>query len=146
MADVKQKRDWQTPALLAIGATGLGAGLYFFLKKPPGVDPGDIVLAQFEFDYLGPAGDYVLSVRFGDWKPWYLPFGFDPYPELEFTGLITVPGPGTHEFDLECVIPEFGIRARTFDAEAALLLPGTTIEDGWIEGTRIYKESAIKVR
>jgi len=139
------KKGSTLPALVVgLGTVGVAAGLLLFLKKPPGVSAGDTVRAHFKFDHLGDGGDFILLVRFGWYKPWYLPFGFDPEEGLDsYTKAVTLEGPGTYEFDIDCVIPD-GAKASTYDAEGSILSPGMEPGQDWL--TRFFTKKAITVR
>jgi len=136
-----KKVDWVPVAAVGLGGAALAAGLYFFTKKPPGVEPGGEVQAHFKFDYLGEGGDYVLLVRFGYHRAagW-----FDPEEGLDnFTLPVTLPGPDIYEFDVDCILPD-GTPARTYDAEGSILTPEMELGQDWI--LRVFKDKAITVR
>jgi len=144
MAEVKEKKDWMPVVALGLGGAGVVAGLYFFLKKPPGVSPSDVVRAHFRFDYVGEGGSYVLLVRFGwhrvllgvDW--------FDPEEGMDrYTKAVTLQEPNTYEFDVDCRIPD-GAKASTYDAEGSILTPDMQPGEDWI--LRVFKDKAITVR
>ncbi|MCK5235863.1 MAG: hypothetical protein KAR06_02665 [Deltaproteobacteria bacterium] len=121
MAEVKQKRDWQTPAVLAIGAVGLGTGLYLYFKKPPGAYTGDTIRAHFTFDYDGPEGVYILQVSFGSK---IFENVFHHIPGWTWDIEVVLDGPGTYEFDLLCELPREGPNIGRYNAEATIRTPG----------------------
>jgi len=139
---VKQgKTDWLVPAALLVGGAGVAAGIYFYMKKPPGVDPGDRIKAHFSFVFRGDGGSYILLVRFGyhrisDW--------FDPEEGLDrYTAPVNLPGPGSYEFDVVCILPD-GTPARVYDAEGSVLSPSMQPGQEWL--IRVFKDKAITVR
>lgn len=141
MAVAEKKVDWVPVAAVGMGAVAVGLGLYFYMKKPPGVSPGEVVRAHFAFDYLGEGGDYVLLIRFGYHR---LPEWFDPEEGLDRYMLdVSLPGPDTYEFDVDCVIPD-GTPARTYDAEGSILTPEMEPGQDWI--LRVFTDKAITVR
>jgi len=139
----EKKSDWLVPAAVFIGGAGIAGGLYFYMKKPPGVDPGDKVRAHFSFGYQGNGGSYILLVRFGYHRISGLFDWFDPEEGLLFSKQISLPVPDSYEFDVDCVIPD-GTPARSYDAEASILSLDMQPGQDWI--LRVFKDKAITVR
>lgn len=135
MAEKIEKKKDIFPALaITAGIAAAGVGLYLYMKKP-GLPPGGTIRCHFTFDYVGEGGTYVLQVWFGDNFPgqWFIHvFGC--------TMQVTLPGPGTYEYDLLCDIP-LGTKAQTYDAEALIRTPDMAefdylakdVQDGVIE-------------
>lgn len=119
MTEQKEKKDWVVPAAVAVGAVGIVGGLYLFLRKPKGLDPGDILLASFQIVYLGDAGTFVIQVSLGSVVVGAL---FNHIEGLTWTREVDLPGPGEYSEDLECPLPE-AIKARAYDAEALIRTP-----------------------
>ncbi len=119
MSPQTEQRDWVPAVAIAAGAVGLAAGIYFYTKKPRGVDPGDVVVAHFKFDYNGTGGAYVLQVSFGR-----LLIGefFDHIEGMTWETTVALPEPSTYEFNLECPLPQ-AAETRTYDAEALIRTP-----------------------
>jgi hypothetical protein len=139
-----KKTDWVPIVGIGLGGAGLGLGLWLFLRKPPGVSPGDVVRAHFTFDYLGDAGDYVLLIRFGYHRLSGLIDWFDPEEGMDRYMLpVSLPGPDTYEFDVDCTIPD-GAKATTYDAEGSILTPEMEPGQDWLY--RVFKDKAITVR
>jgi hypothetical protein len=142
MVQEKTKTDWLVPTALILGTTGIGFGLYFYFKKPPGLSPGEQFTAHFKFNYLGESDNFVIQVRLGshnrvggaDW--------FIAKPGLYWPLDISLPSPDTYEFDIECPIPD-GAPAATYDAEAAIRTPGMSPDDRIV---RVFKDDAITIR
>jgi len=142
--ELKQKTDWLVPTAVVLGGVGIAAGLYFYMKKPSGVDPGDKVRARFTFDYLGSGGNYILLVRFGYHRISGLFEWFDPEEGLDnYIKPVTLASPDPYEFDVDCVLPD-GTPARTYDAEASILTPYMQPGQDWL--IRVFKDKAITVR
>lgn len=140
----EQKSDILPAVALVGSAAALGAGLYLFMKKPAGIDPGDSFLATFNFDYNGQGGPYVLVVRFGYYKPPYFPLGFDEEETLGHHTLgINLITPNHYEYFLESTIPE-GAKPGQYDAEFLILTPDMTIGHDYI--IRTYLKSVFNVR
>lgn len=121
MPDLKEekKADWLPVVAIGLGAVGVGAGLYFWAKKPKGVDPGSSFIARFKFDYLGQGGIYVIqlslgNILIGNW--------FDHVEGLTWSNEITLPGLAAYTKDLICKLPE-GLTPQKFDAEALIRTP-----------------------
>lgn len=129
------------PVILGIGAAGLmGLGVYLFMKKPPGVSPGEGITAHFKFDYIGEADkDYEIQLRLGYHR---LANWFDLEEGLVWQKGIHLPIPEAYEFDLKCIIPD-GTPARTYDAEGAIRVPGMSPGDYLI---RVFQDKAVTVR
>lgn len=119
MAEQKEKRDWVVPAAVVGGTVAVGAGLYFYMKKPKGLDQGDVLLARLRFVYLGDAGTFVMQVSLGS-----VVVGdfFNHIEGLTWSRELDLPGPEEYTEDLECPLPE-AIKARTYDAEALIRRP-----------------------
>jgi len=125
-------------AIAVVGGTvAVGAGLWFLLKKPPGVSPGETIAAHFKFDYSGEGGAYVLQVYFGS----SLVGGWFNHV-FGFTMDVELPSPGTYEFDMMCVIP-LGTKAQKYDAEALIRTPDMAEFDYLIKKVT---DGAIEVR
>lgn len=137
--------DRVVPLVLGAGAVGLvGLGLYFWLKKPPGISPGDTIVAQFNFNYHRIGGDYILLTRFGWYKPWYLPLGFDEEETLGHHILaISLTKPDSYKYNYNITIPD-AARPGTYDVEGAILRPGMEPGKDWI--IRAYQKEVINVR
>lgn len=138
-----------TPAIAAIGGgIAIAAGIYFFTRKPKGVDPGDSVVAVFKFNYSGDGGDYVLQVGLGKIVGLLVWDAFDNVDGLRFPETIYLPPtdgiPTPQEFELEFTIPE-GTEAKTYDAEALIRTPTMDVDDYIIrtrmEGALVVRES-----
>ena len=139
-----KERNAGTAIAIGAGALTLGAGLFFLLKRPKGVDPGDILPVTFQFEYLGSGGAFVLVLRFGWYKPPTFPLGFDQEETMGPHELdIDLPGPDTYEVSWEITIPE-GARIGNYDAEASILTPDMEIGHDWI--IRSFLKNAIVVR
>lgn len=139
VVETREKRDWVTPVAIGLGAVGIGAGLWFFLKKPPGVPAGGTAIAHFKFDYLGGGGTYVLQVSFGKVR-WIEPF-FDHVEGLTWMPEVTIPSSDTYEFDVECDIP-IGTTPGEYDAEALIRTP----EMDWLDYLiKDVKKGAIRI-
>lgn len=147
MVQPKKQTDFITPAAIVLGVGGLGFGIYYIMKKPPGIDPGDQVTAIVKFDYDGPSDEipYVISIRFGNHDPVYYPFGgFDPQGSLEYHDFdITLSGPGSYEYEIPIDIPP-DAKAGTWDAECFIRYPEQTLGHDWI--VRVFQDNAITVR
>ena len=121
MPDVKEekKADWLPVVAIGLGAAGVGAGIYFWAKKPKGVDQGATFIARFKFDYLGQGGIYVIqlslgNILIGNW--------FDHVEGLTWSNEIILAGPATYTKDLTCKLPE-ALAPQKFDAEALIRTP-----------------------
>jgi len=148
MPSQTEKKDWAPLAALGIGAVGIGMGVYFFMKKPKGVDPGDIVIALVTFDYSGKGGNYIVDVSLGklysvgpiqifdhiEGLTWDLPLEL-PAPEEEFQSF---------EFEVECKLPE-AIAPKTYDGEVLLRTPDME-QFTYLPDARAWAKAAIKVR
>ncbi|MDD4985401.1 MAG: hypothetical protein PHQ43_06380 [Dehalococcoidales bacterium] len=135
------KDNIQTIALVG-GTIAIGAGLYFYTRKPKGVDPGGKLTAVVSFDYFGQGGTYVVQVALG-----HLRFGiFDNIEGLRFSTEIALPAPSPkperHQVTIELTLPE-GMDDGTYDAEALIRYPYMDIDEYII---RIRTESAVIVR
>ena len=140
----EKKGDKLSAVAVAIGGVGIAAGLYFYMKKPAGVDIGDTIRAHFGFDYLGGGGNYILLVRFGYHRLSGLITWFDPEEGLDrYTKPVALSGPDSYEFDVDCILPD-GTPARTYDAEGSILTPDMQPGQDWI--LRVFKDKAITVR
>jgi len=126
MQEVKEKVDVVPVLAVGLGAAALGLGLYFYTKKPAGVEPGGTIRCHFKFDYLGEGGTYVLQVSLGHVRvvePW-----FDHIAGLTKGKEIELLGPDTYEEDLDFDIP-IGTTPATYDAEALIRTP----EMDWLD-------------
>ena len=137
--ELRQKTDWLVPTAVVLGGAGIAAGLYFYMKKPPGVDAGDTILAKFTFDYAGEGGTYVLQVSFGNilignW--------FDHVEGLTWTGEVDLPSSGKYEEYLECKLPD-ALTPQKFDAEALIRAPAMDMYDYLV---KTVVKDAISVR
>lgn len=144
-APEKEKTDWVP--LLAIGGGGLAlaGGLFFFLRKKPGYDIGDVCQAHFKFDYDGDPASFKLLVRFGYHR---MANWFDPEEGMDRYLLeIDLPGPNEpdspYEFDVDCEIPQ-GAPSRVYDAEGSILLPEHEPGKDWL--IRVFKDKVFEVR
>lgn len=137
------KTDWVTPAVIVLGAGGIAAGLYFALKKPPGVSPGESFEVTFKFDYLGDGGAYVLQVHLGKL---YTGGIFDHVEGLSWSETVTLPGPDSYEFSFVCDLP-MGTDPKTYDGEAGIRMPNIPWDPpyNYLAGP-IYKNGAVQVR
>lgn len=115
----EEKKDWITPVAIVGGVALTGLGLYFFMRKPPGIDPGDTFQAAFAFDYKGEPCGYTFQVWLGTWVSgsW-----FDHAEGYMWTKEEYLPGEGHYEVIVDCTIPET-TRKQTYDAEAIIRLP-----------------------
>lgn len=130
----------RTTLIVGAGAVAMaGLGIYLWMRKPPGVSPGEKVIAHFKFDYLGDGGLYTIQMRLGYHR---LANWFDPEEGLLWYYDINLVEPDTYEFDLACLIPD-GTPARTYDAEASIRTPDMPPEDRLI---RVFKDKAVTVR
>ena len=111
------KKDVVPAVAMVVGAAGVGAGLYFFLKKPSGIDQGDTLMASFKFDYAVPGGPYILQVSLGR----VLPLGiFDHVEGLTRTLDIVLPeSPREWEFLVLLPLPE-ATAPKSYDGEATI--------------------------
>lgn len=135
----EEKKDWVTPVAIGAGVVGIGAGVYFLMKKPKGVDPGDTVIARFAFDYLGSGGTYVIQLSLGNIliSQW-----FDRIEGLTWSAEIELPSPDNYTFDLECPLPE-AIKAQVYDAEALIRTPQMGDREYLI---KVVAKDAVRVR
>lgn len=142
-AKVEEKKDWVTPAVIVLGAGGIAAGLYFALKKPPGVSPGESFKVTFNFDYLGEGGAFVLQVHLGRL---YAGNIFDHIEGLGWSKQVTLPGPDSYEFSFNCNLP-MGTDPKTYDGEAGIRMPNIPWDPpyNYIAGP-VYKSGAVQVR
>lgn len=138
----KEKTDWLPLAAVGLGGAGLAAGLYFFMKKPPGIDPGDSFTARFKVTYAGPPGQtYVIQVSLGE--KWPLVPLFDREETIPvFTAEVQTTGEISYEWDLVCELPETA-KPHKYDAEALIRTPEMSDRDYLI---KVYKEEAVVVR
>jgi len=140
----EEKTDWLVPAAVILGGAGIAAGLYFYMKKPPGLDQGGVAGARLTFDYRGAGGDYILLIRFGYHRLSGLIDWFDPEEGMDrYTLTVSLPGPDSYEFDIDCQIPN-SAPTRSYDAEASILT--TSMQPGLDWMLRIFKDKAINVR
>lgn len=146
MAEPKKKKDIVTPIAVTVGSAALVTGLYFYMKKPKGVDPGDTIMAMFVFDYAGEGGDYILQVSLGHIRIME-PF-FDHVEGLTWELEIKLPvpeePPQKWEFGLLCPLPA-ATSSGTYDAEALIRTPGMDWLD-YLKGTKMVTKNAVKVR
>lgn len=140
---VEKKTDWVTPAVIVLGAGGIAAGLYFALKKPPGISPGESFKVTFKFDYLGGGGTYILQVHLGKL---YLGQVFDHVEGLGWSKQVTLPGPDSYEFSFNYPLP-MGTDPKTYDGEAGIRLPDIPWDPpyNYLFGP-VYKSGAVEVR
>lgn len=115
--DEAEKVNWVKVAGVGVGALGIAGGLYLFLRKPPGFDPGDTVTCHFSFEYLGTGGTYVLQVYFGSTI-----IGGLFNHVFGCADEVLLPATGVYEHDLLCKIP-LGTKAQKYDAEALIRRP-----------------------
>ena len=140
MAEVK--RDY-TPVIIAgaAGMVGFGAWLMF---RPKGAKAGDFIEATFEFDYYGNGGMYILQISLG--KIW--PFDiFDHIDGMTWESNIEIPAAevgGEHFVEvIEFQLPE-AAKAKTYDAEAGIRLPGSG-QFEFLDNTEIKIKGALLV-
>ena len=144
MPETKTAKDWVTPTVIFLGGASVLTGLFLFLRKPPGLSPGEKINAAFSFNYFGEVAPYSLSVRFGYYHPFYLPFGFDEEETLGHHRLeIQLTSPNSYEFTIAVTIPD-GAKAGSYDAEAAILTPDMKIGQEWL--IRVYNKQVLTVR
>lgn len=142
VAPEKEKVSGLTIGAVILGVGALGAGLYFALKKPLGVSPGESFKVTFNFDYLGGGGTFVLQVHLG--KLWVGGI-FDHIEGLGWTKEVDLLGPDSYEFSFECPLP-MGTTPQTYDGEAGIRLPGPWDPPyDYIAGP-VYKKGAVQVR
>lgn len=126
---VEVKRDY-TPVMIvgAAGMLGLGAWLLF---RPKGAKAGDVISATFEFDYYGNGGMYILQVSLGDIRIFGI---FDHIDGMTWESNIELSVLGDDGEELERPIHfkeeiEFQLpgaaKAKTYDAEAGIRIPGS---------------------
>ena len=134
----KTKRDIFPTLAITAGIVAGGVGLYLYMKKPPGVSPGEAINAGFSFDYVDSGGTYVLQVYF-------IRYDFLGFTYKRIWGRseqIELPGPGSYGFDLIIPTP-LGIPPDIYGAEALIRTP-------WMEEfdyiKRLITNGAIKVR
>lgn len=138
----KYKKDWLMPTAVVLGGAGIAAGLYFFMKKPPGVDPGGSFDVTFKFDYLGEGGTFILQVHLGKI---YIGSIFDHVEGLNWSKQVTLAGPDSYEFKVNCTLP-MGTDPKTYDGEAGVRVAGPWDPPyDYIAGP-VYKSGAIEVR
>ncbi len=121
-----KERDWVTPVAVVGGAIALGVGAYFILKRPPGVKPGQDVLAKTSFDYAGPSDTLVVQVSLG-----HLRMGtsiFDHVEGLTWTKSVSVPQVGQYKVDVLLTMEE-AVSPGSYDGEVLVRTP----EMGWLE-------------
>jgi hypothetical protein len=141
-APTKEKKDWIPLVAVGVGGAGLAFGLWFFLKKPPGIDPGDSFTAKFSAVYAGePGTPYVIQVSFG--TKWPLVPVFDREETIPvYTQEVIPQTTGQQHWDMECVLPETA-KPHQYDAEALIRTPEMGDRDYLV---KVYKEAAITVR
>jgi len=138
-----KKRDIVTPIAVTAGAVAVGTGIYFYMKKPKGVDPGETFTVQFAFAYNGDGGDYFLQVSLGHVRIME-PF-FDHIEGLTWTLEIQLPpGPQDWEFIVPCKLP-LAVATKVYDGETLIRTPDMDWLD-YIEDTKIVTRGAITVR
>jgi hypothetical protein len=141
-APTKEKKDWIPALAIGGGGLALGFGLWFFLKKPPGIDPGDSFMARFTAVYSGEPGiPYVLQISFG--TKWPLVPVFDREETMPLCTMEVIPETtGPQQWDMTCEIPETA-KPHQYDAEALIRTPDMGDRDYLV---KVYKEAAITVR
>lgn len=139
----QEKKDWVTPLAIVVGVGGVATGLYFVLKKPPGVSPGESFKVSFSFDYLGSGGTYVLQVHLGRL---YTGGIFDHIEGLGWSKTVNLPGPDSYDFPFNCPLP-MGTDPKTYDGEAGIRLPNIPWDPpyNYIAGP-LHKSGAVEVR
>ena len=136
----KEKRDWIPAVAVGVGGAGIALGLWLYLRKPPGIVPGDEFTAVFHFDYVGAGGPYYLQVRLG--RHHTIPTNwFTAEAGLIWTLDVNLPVAGTYEFEIICRIPD-AARPNEYDAEASIHAIGSDSSDYII---RVFKDRVIKV-
>jgi len=141
-SELKQKTDWLVPTAVVLGGAGIAAGLYFYMKKPPGVDPGGSFDVTFNFDYLGEGGIFVLQVHLGKL---YVGSIFDHVEGLGWSKQVTLAGPDSYEFKINCILP-MATDPKIYDGEAGIRAVGPWDPPyDYIAGP-VYKNGAVEVR
>lgn len=137
----EKTRDWVPAVAVGVGAVAVAGGLYLFMKKPSGVDPGGSFVAKFNFTYLGEGGTYILQISLGR-----IIIGniFDHVEGLTWTLEVELPDPGEFEFEVECPLPQ-AVDPKTYDGEALIRTPEMDIYD-YVEGGKVLTHGAINVR
>jgi len=145
MAQVKapeKKTDWLVPTAVVLGGAGIAAGLYFYMKKPPGVSPGEKFRVKFTFDCNGAGGSYYLQVHLGRLYTFSI---FDHVEGLGWYSVVNLPGPDSYEFEFDCAIP-MGTDPKSYDGEAGIRAAGAWDPPyNYIAGP-VYKQGAVVVR
>lgn len=138
-----QTKDWAVPVAIVLGGGSIAVGLYFALRKPPGVSPGESFKVIFTFNYLGTGGTYVLQVHLGRL---YLGTLFDHVEGLGWSKEVTLTNPGPCEFSFECPLP-MGTTSKTYDGEAGIRTPNIPWDPPYnYTAGPVYKEGALQVR
>ena len=138
----EQKTDWLVPTAVILGGAGIAAGLYFYMKKPPGIDPGGSFDVTFKFDYLGEGGSYILQVHLGRL---YIGGIFDHVEGLGWSKSVILPGPDSYEFSFKCDLP-MATAPKTYDGEAGIRVAGAWDPPYNYIGGPVHKEGAVQVR
>jgi len=142
----EKKGNLATPIILSSGVAIAGVGLYLYMRKPKGADPGDTITTLFAFNYFGEGGDYILQVNFGHIRV-ITPF-FDHVEGLTWELEISLPVPeelpARWEFGVLCPLPE-ATSSGTYDVEATIRKPGMDKRD-YLNGAKVVVKNFINVR
>lgn len=104
--------------LALLGLAAVGAWL-LLRRKAAAALPGDTLLAEVEFEHLGPRNTFTLQVSLGDAQN-----GFIPATGMVWSKPILLPASDiftAHTFQMECRIPA-GASPGTYDAEVVIKL------------------------
>jgi len=138
----EKKADWLVPTAIVVGGVGIAAGLYLYLKKPMGIDPGGSFNVTFKFNYLGDGGTYILQVHLGRL---YIGGIFDHVKGLSWSKSVVLPGPDSYEFSFKCDLP-MATTPESYDGEAGIRVEGAWDPPYNYIGGPVYKEGAVQVR
>jgi len=109
------------PLAIGVGVLGLAAGVYFYMKKAPGVAAGSVLMARFKFTYSGKGGTYVIQASLGT-QDVVFQFIFNHVEGLTWSREIQLTDANTYTEELECPIP-MGAKQKAYDAEALIRTP-----------------------
>jgi len=135
--------DWVVPVALVGGGAALGVGLWFYMKKPQGIDQGDDAVAKFKFHYEGASGQYILQVSLGHVRDIGVQL-FDHIEGLTWTKEVELPESGEYEFTIPMDLPA-AITPGIYDGEALIRLPGSDWLD-YVTGGKLVTKSVITIR
>ena len=136
-------KDYVTPIAI-IGGLGLAAaGLYYYSRKPPGVDPGGTVFTTVTFAYTGAPIAVVVQVSFGRVLVGPL---FEHYDSMIWVEPYYIALGGSHEVKVACKLPDdppsvlggydAEILIRTPDMPQFTYLPGGKLVDKQVVNLR----------